>query len=263
MNGRILFRLVSTVLLAGTVLACQDVPSPTGAAPLRSKKEIREVGRVLFLGNSLTYTNRLPQMVDSLAAASGISLRSTQIASPSYALIDHWNVGSTRAAVRDGHFDYVIMQQGPSSLPENRDSLRIWTALWDPEIRAAGGRPGLYAVWPDRSRLFAFGDVSESYRLAAEDVGGLFFPVGDTWLETWELDPNAPLYGRDQFHPTPTGTYVAAVVILSVLTNRSATSLARHFNMPPTTGPPIDSVLAATIRQAAETVIERGRPETP
>ena len=117
------------------------------------------------------------------------------------ALIDHWDFGTARSEVRDGHYDVVILQQGSSSLPENRDSLRLWTRMWAPEIRKAGGRPALYAVWPEKARMYAFPDVSESYRLAAEDVDGLFMPVGDTWLETWNIHPDAQLYGGDEFHP--------------------------------------------------------------
>jgi hypothetical protein len=263
MISRRFFRVAALVFAAVSFLSCQDT-GPTGPPPgaevgERSLKEYRHLGRVLFIGNSLTYTNQLPSMVDSLAVASEIEIVTEEVTVGGYALIDHWNVASTRATVRDGHFDVVILQQGPSSLPENRDSLRIWTALWDPEIRAAGGRPALYAVWPDKSRLFAFPDVHESYRLAAEDVHGLFFPVGDTWIETWKVLPDARLYGRDDFHPAPAGTYAAAVVILSVLSNVAPTSLATSFNMPLYTGPPIDSTLAATIRQAAEVVIERNR----
>jgi hypothetical protein len=34
-------------------------------------------------------------------------------------------------------------------------------------------------VWPESYRPQAFPDVSDSYRLAAEDVGGILLPAGD------------------------------------------------------------------------------------
>ena len=252
--SRSLTRLPLMLLLALTSLACEDdtPAAPEPAAPYAAN--------ILFLGNSLTYTNYLPKMVDSLAIASGLSIRSTSITSGGFALIDHWNIPARRMAVETGHYDVVILQQGPSSLPENRDSLRIWAELWEPTIRAAGGVPGLYAVWPDKSRLFAFADVSESYRLAAEAVDGLFFPVGDTWLETWKAIPTAPLYGTDDFHPAVAGTYAAAVTIVAVLSGRDAVSLASRFTMPPELFyVRIDSTLAATIRVSVDTVLERNR----
>ena len=246
------------LLLVFASISCED-DNPAAPEP------VPYAARVLFIGNSLTYTNYLPKMIDSLAIASGISIRSTEIASGGFGLIDHWNIPSRRTAVENGHFDVVILQQGPSSLPQNRDSLRIWSELWEPTIRGAGGVPGLFAVWPDKSRFFAFADVSESYRLAAHAVNGLFFPVGDVWLETWKVIPTAPLYGTDDFHPAVAGTYAAAVTIVAVLSGRDPVSLASRFTMPPELYyTRIDSTLAATIRAAAGVVLERnqqpGRP---
>jgi hypothetical protein len=253
MNSRLLRRIAIGSALGLAALSCQH---DTAVAPWRYTGSLR----VLFIGNSLTYVNDLPEMVSSLASASGLSIQTASVTYGNYALIDHWNTGDARAAVENGHYDVVILQQGPSSLAVNRDSLRLWTAMWDPEIRRAGGRPGLYAVWPDKSRMFAFPDVNESYRLAAADVGGLFFPVGDTWIETWNLRPDAQLYGPDDFHPSVTGTYAAAVVIVSVLANRSATSLAPDFTLPASAAyDPLNPDVARDIRQAAETVINRNR----
>jgi hypothetical protein len=237
--------------LAVALAACGDDPTSPAAAP--------DSLSVLFIGNSLTAGNNLPAMAESLAKASGLPIRCTAITGSGTALIDHWGRPRTRREVQSGLYHIVILQQGPSSLPDSREQLRFWTGLWDIDIKAAGARAGLYAVWPDSSRFFAFGDVSESYRLAAEDVGGLFFPVGDTWLETWARDPSAPLYGADDFHPTVTGSYAAAVVIVSVLANRHPALLAKSFPLPPGVGPAPAPDVADTIRWAAAAVIERHR----
>jgi hypothetical protein len=205
---------------------------------------------VLFIGNSLTYTNDLPVMVEALAKASGESFAVESFTGGNFALIDHWNNPLTVQDVREAHFDFVVLQQGPSSLPLNRDSLKIAAELWAPVIRQGGGRPALFAVWPDDRRMFAFPDVSTSYRLAAEAVNGLFFPVGDTWLEIWDRDPDAPLYGDDGFHPATAGSFAAAVVIVAVLTNRNPVSLADDYD-----GMPVDAELARTIREAASAVL--------
>jgi hypothetical protein len=159
--------------------------------------------------------------------------------------------------VRDGRFDVVVLQQGPSSLAVNRDSLRIWAADWAVEIRAAGGTPALYAVWPAESNFDSFPAVSESYSLAAADVDGLFLPVGDTWLETWNLRPDAPLYDADRFHPGLAGTYAAAVVIVSVLSGVEPTLLAREFAMPSGFQVRFDDGVAEAIQAAAATVLAR------
>ncbi|HEX7879450.1 MAG TPA: hypothetical protein VF720_08575 [Candidatus Eisenbacteria bacterium] len=248
------FPLVAAfVLLASTGLACGD-DSPTQPDVTNDR-----IGRVLFLGNSLTYTNNLPVMVDSLAAASGIEVQCTAITDGGFGLIDHYASASRRAAVLNGHFDWVILQQGPSSLDESRDSLIAWSELWEPLIKASGAKGAMYAVWPERDRFYAFPAVSESYRLAAERIDALFLPVGDSWLETWARNPNIGLYGRDNFHPAVAGTYVAAVAIVSMLAGRPAISLSTRYTVPRSIGAPIDSTAAATIRAAVDAVVERNR----
>jgi len=80
---------------------CSSRSSPEPAAPYS--------GNRLFLGQSLTYPNYRPKVVDSLAVASGLSIRSASIASPGFGLIDHWDIPARRRAVEDGHYDVVIL----------------------------------------------------------------------------------------------------------------------------------------------------------
>ncbi len=53
----------------------------------------------------------------------------------------------------------------------------------------------------------------------------MLFPVGEAWLAAWRRDPSVPLYGPDGFHPTPTATYLAALVIYQQVTGRSPAGL--------------------------------------
>ena len=80
-------------------------------------------------------------------------------------------------------------------------------------------------VWPESNRQDAFDGVSQSYARAAEDVSGMLLPVGEAWRGAWRRDPEVPLYGPDGFHPTPTATYLAALVIYQQITGRSPVGL--------------------------------------
>lgn len=237
------FNVSLAVVFAAGALSCS---SSEGTGPLRTGDAIR----VLFIGNSLTYTNDLPQIVESIGTAAGENIETVSVSYPNYALIDHWNDGLIQDEIRTGSFDYVVLQQGPSSLPVNRDSLRLVTALFDPVIRESGAMPALFAVWPDISRFDFFPDVAESYRLAAQDVVGVYLPVGNTWLAVWNQIPTAPLYGGDGYHPGLAGSYAAAVVMVSVLADRDPQSLPR--NVP---GISLDQALVNAIHQAAKTTI--------
>src|SRR3954467_804972 len=68
--------------------------------------------RVLFVGNSLTQANDLPMMVTALAAGVGIQLESTDVSQGGFSLEDHWNDGRAPRAIDQGHWHFVVMQQG-------------------------------------------------------------------------------------------------------------------------------------------------------
>ncbi len=182
--------------------------------------------RVLFIGNSLTYFNDLPGTVAGLAGSAHTVIAVGSVAKPNFALIDHAAGKSNAVAMIDeGNWDYVVLQQGPSALDLSRDTLLIAIRQLDPHIRAAGARSALLMVWPESSRFEVFDDVRDSYRIAAEDVEGLFLPAGEAWRTAWVADPQLQLYGPDGYHPSELGTYVAALVVYEEITGKDARAL--------------------------------------
>jgi hypothetical protein len=244
--------MIRRVAIAALVVAvswgCRSVPAApsTSAAPPGGDGP----ARVLFIGNSLTEANGLPAMVESLANHD----RTTRVTTASvvfggYSLEDHWNQGSALRRIDEGGWTIVVLQQGPSALPESQQNLREWTARFDQRIRRTGARTALYMVWPESFRPEAFDAVSESYRRAAEDVGGALYPVGEAWREVWRHDPGVALYGPDGFHPTPAATYLAALVITEQVTGLSPIGLPSLVPLPAAT--------AALLQQSAATANER------
>lgn len=167
--------------------------------------------RILFIGNSLTYANDLPAMVCAMARAAGKRAVCESIAFPDYSLEDHWNERRAQREIARG-WDVVVLQQGPSALPESRRLLIGYVRRFDTEIRKAGARTALYMVWPSLARRGDFPGVSQSYTAAADEVKGLLLPAGNAWRAAWKGDASLPLYGPDGFHPSPAGTYLAALV---------------------------------------------------
>jgi hypothetical protein len=179
--------------------------------------------RVLFIGNSLTSTNDLPGMLEALSrTAGGPRIECESVAFPNYSLEDHWDRGDAAKAIARGGWQTVILQQGPSALPESRVLLRQYARKFDGHIRRTGARTALYMVWPFSSRRGDFDGVRTSYQTAARDVGGLFLPVGEAWRAVWRRDATISLYGSDGFHPTPEATYLAALVIYQRITGTQA-----------------------------------------
>jgi hypothetical protein len=172
-------------------------------------------------------------MVETLSRQGGGTPFSTaSVVFGGFSLEDHWNQGTAQRRIAEGGWSIVVLQQGPSSLPESQVALREWTIRFDSVIRASGARTALYMVWPESNRRDAFDAVSRSYTRAAEDVNGMLFPVGEAWRGAWRRDPDVPLYGPDGFHPTPTATYLAALVIYQQISGRSPVGLPASTEMP-------------------------------
>ena len=206
--------------------ACSLEPSDGGPNGASASPDLTAEVRILFIGNSLTYVNDLPAVVKALTTGAG--LPATQVATiayPDYALEDHWNQGDAPAAVAKDGWTHVIMQQGPSALPESRVNLLQWSQTFAEQITAHGAMPGMYMVWPSTERNFDFDRVSESYRLAAEQIGGQLYPAGDAWRAVWRRNSSLALYGSDGFHPSSLGTYTAALTILAGGCDRSPVGL--------------------------------------
>lgn len=189
--------------------------------------------RVLFVGNSLTYANDLPAVVAGLGAASKLpEVEYRMLAPGGWSIEDHWTIGDAPQVLASGRWDAVVLQQGPSALPESQVNLRTWATRAADDARRHGARPALYQVWPERYRLAVFPEVLASYRNAARASRSELFPAGDAWRAAWRRDPKLQLYGSDGFHPSRLGTYLAALVIYAGLVKASPIGLPRVVPMP-------------------------------
>jgi hypothetical protein len=207
-------RGVRALALAAALLGALAL---AGASPAGDPKPLR----VLFVGNSLTAANDLPAYVAAIALARGRTLEHLTIAPGGYSLEDHWNAGAARDALHTGSWDVAVFQQGPSALRESEADLKVWATRFADEARTAGTTPALLTVWPESYRKASLVTVIASYRRSAQAAGALLIPAGKAWRFAWACNHNLPLYGSDGFHPSPLGTYTAALVVYARLFNAS------------------------------------------
>jgi hypothetical protein len=217
--------------------------------------------RALFVGNSLTYVNDLPRTVADLAVSAGLAqLYAVMVAFPNFALEDHLAEGTAAQVLRQMDFDFVVMQQGSSALPASRELLIRDAKAFAPIITAAHARPVMFMVWPSASRFADFPDVRDSYRAAADSIGGLFAPGGASWLEAWERDASLALYSPDGLHPTPMGTYAAALTIFARLYDRSPVGVQTVARVSGVNMPWPEETVRLLQEAAASAVTREGHP---
>jgi hypothetical protein len=216
-------RRLRAAAVLGLLCLAATVPGARAQAP---DDEIAAPLHVLFLGNSLTYTNDLPFVFRDLAQTAGKSRPFVRaVTAPGYSLEDLWNQGDAQKVISGGGWDFVVMQQGPSASPDGVTVLRAYSERFAKAIRAVGGRPVLYMVWPSTSRPQDFDGVMQAYAGAAKSVGGLLCPAGAAWRAAAKKDPKLALYSPDGLHPTFAGTYLAALTFYGLLYAQSPVGL--------------------------------------
>ena len=212
--------------------------------------------RMLFIGNSLTSDNNLPELVRAMVDAAGLPSLTIGIeVADASNLADHW-AGNAPATI-DAGWDIVVLQQGPTSRAVDRVELRMMAARFASRIRASGGEPALYMVWPAAGDAANFASVSTSFRVAAEDVDGYLYPVGEAWLEAWRRNIAMPLYGPDNFHPSTYGTYTAALTIIGVTYGRSVIGMPSRFVLGGGTNIGINAVDARVLQESVDVAVQR------
>jgi hypothetical protein len=210
-------------LLHGALLAL--LPSASIAAPLR----------VLLVGNSHTYTNDLPRAVAALAAQRGIEVDTTMLAEPGYSLADHL-AGPRLRRMLQQQWDWVVLQQGPSSLPESRRDLVASTQAIAQLLRARTGaeardgatpapRLALISIWPQRRYRASSLAAEASYRAAAAAVEACVFPAATAWRLAQQSGAAPRLYQSDQLHATRAGTVLMALTVLPGLIGEARSGL--------------------------------------
>ena len=219
MRGTRLWRHMKGAIIGFvTLLACSST-SPAGPAA------VGEGTRILFIGNSLTYVNDVPGILQALAdSTGGQRLAVASLALPNYALIDHWADGVAQREIAKGGWAWVVMQQGWTPSGIYRDTLRLATRNFAAVIAKVGAKAALYQTWPPVDRPNDFAGSIESYELAAADIGGVVFPVARAWLAAWERDASIPLYA-DGLHASVAGSYLAALVMYARIFDRTPVGL--------------------------------------
>jgi hypothetical protein len=211
---------------------------------------------VLFIGNSYTYVNDLPGIVQALAdSAGGVRIAVESVAEPDFALVDHLATGVAQREIAKGGWAFVVLQQGPSSVELNRDTLRLAAKAFASLINQTGGKPALFSAWPTSSRRVDFPRAIESYRLAAADVDGVFLPVASAWLAAWEKDPNLALYAPDGLHASALGSYLSALVIYARLLDKPVVGLPARLRLRSGAMLVVDTSAARIAQEAAQQVL--------
>lgn len=173
--------------------------------------------QLLFVGNSLTQYNNLPGLVKKIYNETGKSVSITTLLKGGTGLEDHWNSEELQPEINSGFYDYVIVQQGPSSQEYGRWSLMTFGGLIAESCNENSAKLAFFMVWPSRTYYSTFDGVIQNYTDAAAATNSILCPVGRVWKNHFDQTEDFSYYGVDGFHPSLKGSQVAAEVIVQSL----------------------------------------------
>jgi hypothetical protein len=204
---------------------------------LASTQHVSAQKRVLFVGNSYTAANNLPQMLSDLASSKGDSVVYASNVPGGYTFQLHSSDVITLGLIQSQPWDYVVLQEQSQrpSFPQSQVAVEVYpyARQLDSLIRLNNpctetvfymtwgrkyGDASNCAVWPPVCTYAGMQEqLRQSYLQMANDNAALVAPCGLAWQHSVGIDSSINLWVSDNSHPSVEGTYLNACVFYATL----------------------------------------------
>jgi hypothetical protein len=245
MNPRIILIQVLCLVFAGISISAQTTR------------------KVLFIGNSYTGVNNLPQMIKDAALSAGDTLLFDSNTPGGYTLEDHSMDPTTQTKIMAGGWHYVVLQgQSQEPIVQTSDfyggGYNLFTQVKQYNLCAV---PMLYITWGrkngDASNCPLFpvmctyagmdSTVRNNYLTLADNLNAEVSPVSVVWNYLRQNHPGIELYQADESHPSLAGSYAAACCFYAAIFKKDPTLIGYN--------PGLNPADAAAIKNAAKMIV--------
>ena len=221
---------------------------------------------VLFVGNSLTYVNDLPNVFKKFAAESSlhVDVEVRSITPGGATFYDHWKRGQAVTALREQHPNFLILQ-GQSVEPLfASENFCYYARLFKTEADQVQTRTVLFSTWARPASDSFYKDaasggsptqmqtrLNSAYASLAQNIEATLAPVGPGFERAGHNAPTIALLDGTQ-HPSPAGTYLAAAILFRTIFNASAVGSTYSGALPQTTAHTLQRIADAVPLNAAQ-----------
>ena len=216
--------------------------------------------RVLFIGDSYTSVNDLPDTFADLAWAGGHRVQTEALDEGGWTLAEHLAASETAPTIASERWDDVVLQeqsQIPSLAADRAAGMMYPTATkLVAMIRGQRAEPMFYLTfahqdgWPEAGLLdypSMQAAIDAGYMGIADRLGVPVAPVGAAW-ETVVGEASPPtMWQSDGTHPTVSGTYLAACVFYATIFRQSPVGLGDDDGLPAGEAHDLQVVAASTV----------------
>lgn len=192
-----------------------------------------DITRVLFVGNSLTYVNDIPKMVQSMARTSGKTIYCDSVTEGGQYIIDAYtNYYQTILNLLNAkQYDYLILQEQSSGSYKQHQRFISGATTFNQLANEYDIKVILYQTWPYKegspsmlsqniSQQEMLAKIVEAYQNVANEIGAEINPVGEVFYAFLQAYPDIELY-RDDNHASLAGSYLSSCVHYVKLFNES------------------------------------------
>lgn len=222
---------------------------------------------VLFIGNSYTSVNNLPELIKNAALSVGDTLTYDLNLPGGQTLKAHSTNSTTTSKIQAGGWDYVVLQEQSQTpaFPDGQvaQNMYPYAAYLDSMINANSTcvETIFYMTWGRKNgdaqncQFFAplctyrgmDSLIQKRYRYMAEQNNAVIAAAGPLWKYLRENHPSIELYSSDESHPSMAGSYAAACAFYTTIFKKDPTAIT--FNST------LSAADAEIIRNAAKLVI--------
>ena len=181
--------------------------------------------KVLFIGNSHTYMNDMPELARRMIEdATGEACEVFALSYSARPLKWHMKEEyfSVRFNILHGGYDYCVIQEQAHPMPHEKDTIKYAGRIIE-LCKKAGTTPIVFETWAEKAKPENQAEMNRRYRALAEGKEALLAPIGEVWervLQKLTEIPDADLYYRDGAHASAVGDYLVAMVLTKAITGR-------------------------------------------
>lgn len=214
--------------------------------------------RILFIGNSYTFTSNIPYIFSELAKSGGHTVETGTAADKGGSLADYVLSASIREKIQSSKWDFIVLQE-QSQIPasQNLRTEKMYPAARElvQQIRADGATPIFFQTsansdgWPENG-LPGYEnmqlEIIQGYAEIASELNVPIAPVGHAWFIARKNNPQLQLWLDDR-HPNERGAYLAACIFYAAFFRESPENLAYMANIPKNIAQELQKIAADTV----------------
>lgn len=233
--------------------------------------------RILFIGNSYTSVNSLPNIFKQIADSAGQPPLTIATSTPGGLTLEkHSKLPATLARIDEGNWDVVVIQgqSQEAAMAEKYENMRKDFQSGAAELckriatKSPNARIVFYQTWarhsdywlnPKADKTIGNNPADMQARIrkwyavvaqAAQKQHAVVAPVGDAWELNYKNANPLRLHSKDNSHPAFNGSYLAACVIYSTIYQPANLAISYHDKLSEADAKLLQSLAADSVKKA-------------